>query len=284
MIPDWQVNTVFLPTLLLARYPSVSASLQDVLSSHAVEVRVLSDVRDIWARDYSPIQVASGRLVQFRYEPDYLAENPELRTGREVAEQFHEFGEVEHSDINLDGGNVVASEHTAILTDKIYRENPTWERAGLRAEIRRLLQVDQLIVIPKEPYDLIGHADAMVRFIDEKSVLVNNYSRLDRPFGERLLKALQRQGLKTELLPYFHEKHSRSEIPSAVGCFTNFLRTERLLILPAFGSKFDEVALGKLESGFPVLPIVPLDCTNLAREGGILNCVTAGYRDFTKAD
>jgi len=281
MIPDWQTNCVFLTSLLQARHPSVFTALQETLRSHGVEVRLLHEARDIWASDYCPVQVGSNRIVQFLYEPDYLENSPELRTGRSVADQFRDFGEIEHSEINIDGGNVVASEQTAILTDKIYRENPTWERARLRAELRRLLQVNQLIVIPKEPYDPIGHVDAMVRFIDEQSVLVNDYSQIDAAFGERLKAVLQRHGLAIEPMPYFHEKVSKDGIPSAVGGFTNFLRTEKVLVAPVYESNEDHVALKKLESAFPGLPIVPLNCTNLAREGGVLNCVSVSFRIST---
>src|SRR5206468_1187392 len=113
---------------------------------------------------------------------------------------------------------------------------------------------------------------------DEHSVLVNDYSRVDPAFGERFLKVLRRHQLEIETLPYFHENRSRAGIPSAVGCFTNFLRTEKVLVVPAYGSKKDHVALRKLEAVFPGLPIVPLDCTELAREGGVLNCISATYR------
>ena len=278
MIPDWEATGVFLADTLKVRHPDLFAQLHSLLTSHGVEIRLLNNVRDIWARDFCPIQVGPGKLVRFRYGPDYLNEHREVRTGREVAQQFSGLEEILYSDINLDGGNVVASRNKAIITDKVYRENPDWDRRKLRDELQRLLQVQQLIVIPREPYDLIGHADAMVRFIDEDTVLVNDYAEVDSPFGDRLVHALRCQGLAIELVPYFHERRSTGGIPSAVGCFVNFLRTEKVVIVPAYGSKYDQIALNRLKTLFSNVPVVSLDCTNLAREGGVLNCISAGFR------
>jgi agmatine deiminase len=278
MIADWDINCVFLAAILKDRHPTVFASLRRVLLSHGIEVRFLEGVRKIWARDFCPVQVLPGTLVKFLYAPDYLRDRPDLRTGDEILSSFRGVAWCNRAAIKLDGGNVVASRTKAILTEKIYRENAGWIDSGLRNRLQNLLHVDQLIVIPKEPFDRLGHADGMVRFIDEQSVLVNDYSEVHPRFGERLYKVLREHHLAIETLPYSYETRTRTFIPSAVGCYTNFLRTEKVLIAPAYGTQDDQVALRKLETVFPGLPIVPLDCTDLAREGGVLNCISAGFR------
>ena len=283
MIAGGEVNCVFLAAMLKDRHPTIFTNLRHVLMSHGIEVRLLKAVRDYWAKDYCPVQIGPGKLVKFRYDPDYLRDQPQLRTGDRVVKSIRGIGRCRRSDIILDGGNIVASRTKTILTDKVYKENPRWSRADLRNTLRKLLRVDQLIIVPKEPYDNIGHADAMIRFIDEDTVLVSDYSKVDPGFGVRLIEVLRRNRLAIETIPYFHEKRSRAGIPSAVGCFANFLHTEKVLIAPIYGSKHDHLALRKLESVFPGLPIVPLDCTNLAREGGVLNCVCAGYRQSEKS-
>ena len=283
MIADWEVNGVFLADMLKVRHPDLFTQLLSILTSHGVEVRLLENVRDIWARDYCPIQTGPREFVQFHYEPDYLKDNPELRTGREVAGQFLDLGECRHSNVNLDGGNVVASRNKAIVTDKIYRENSGWDRAKLRDELRRVLQVEQLIVIPKEPYDPIGHADAVVRFINDDTVLVNDYAEIDPAFGNRLVNILRRHGLAIELFAYYHEQRSTDGIPSASGCFANFLRTEKVLIVPAFGTEQDQKALSRLKALISDVPVISLDSTSLAREGGILNCISASFCRFSSS-
>lgn len=200
-----------------------------------------------------------------------------MKTGDEVLDSLRGVSWCDRSSVTLDGGNVVGSKSKAVLTDKIYRENPGWLRSDLRAKLGKLLHVEQMIVIPKEPFDPIGHSDAMVRFVDEQTVLVNDYSRVDPAFGERLTRVLRRHGLTVELLPYDHEKKTVAGIPSAVGNYTNFLRTNNVLVAPVYGADDDAAALQKLEAVFAGLPVVPIDCTDLAREGGVLNCVSASY-------
>jgi agmatine deiminase len=243
---------------------------------------LLDNVLDVWTKDYSPIQVGPRKFAQFRYEPNYLKESPDLRTGRDVAEQFIDLGECEHSEINLDGGNVVASRNKAILTDKIYRENPTWERSKLRDELRRILQVDQIVVIPGEPWEPIGHADGLVRFVNDNTVLASDYSNVNADFGKRLIKALSRHGLSIELVPYFSEESYTDGIQSAVGCYVNFLYTEKVVIVPAFGCEQDYTAFSRLKALILDVPVVSLECKNLARAGGIYNCVSSGFRSATQ--
>src|SRR5438067_1344452 len=101
MIPEWQHNCVYLADLLKDRHPSVFSRLLEILSSHGVQVRLLSKVRDIWARDYSTIQVLPKTFLKFRYEPDYLRDDPDLRTGDEVLESLSELGWCERSSIVL---------------------------------------------------------------------------------------------------------------------------------------------------------------------------------------
>ena len=67
-------------------------------------------------------------------------------------------------------------------------------------------------------------------------------------------------------------------IPSAVGCYANVLFTERVVIVPAFCTNQDQIALSRLKALIPKVPVVSLDCTQLAREGGVLNCISASFR------
>jgi agmatine deiminase len=284
MIADAEINGVFLADQLRDRFPCLFQQLNQTLVSHGVEVRLLHDVRDIWARDYCPIQVGSEEFVQFQYEPDYLKRHPKKRTGREVSRQFQDLGQCLHSEINLDGGNVVASQKSAILTDKIYAENRNRGPDELREELQELLQVEQLIVIPKEPDETFGHSDGMLRFINERSVLINDYTRLAPAFGNGLATVLHDHDLIVESLPYTWDKRSHYGIESAVGCYTNFLRTEQVIVVPAYGRKHDEEAIAKLRTVFPNVPVVSLDCRALASRGGVLNCIAASFRRGRRND
>lgn len=278
MISESKVDCVYLTALLGVRHPQLFKALKAWLLSQSVVVRILDNVKDIWARDFAPIQVADNALAKFRYAPDYLQGHEHLLTGDDVLNSFGDLGLCHRSEIVLDGGNAVGCRGKVILTDKIYRENPSWDRPRLRKHLEELFRVDHFIVIPKEPYDPVGHADGMVRFIDERAVLVNDYSGVDPAFGDRLFRVLRQAGLGIETLPYSHDRQSREGIPSSVGSYINFLRTGKTIVVPVYGTACDEIALERLAAVFPDVPVCPLPSTTLAGEGGVLNCVSATYR------
>jgi agmatine deiminase len=114
----------------------------------------------------------------------------------------------------------------------------------------------------------------VVRFIDGQAVLVNDYAQVDRAYGRCLRSALEKHGLACEVAPCFVEDRTTDGLPSAVGCYVNYLRTERLIVLPVFGVSQDEAALRKFERLFSGTGIFPLQCKKLARQGGCLNCVS----------
>jgi agmatine deiminase len=157
VIPDWETNCVYLSSLLPERYLKLWEQLSEILRSHRIPVRLIDGTRDIWARDYCPVQVGPRQFVKFRYSPDYLDGQKHLVTAGTVCRQFQNLGICRRSTLILDGGNVVAANKRVILTEKIYRENPRHGRSKLRSKLAELFQVDDCILIPKETGDAIGH-------------------------------------------------------------------------------------------------------------------------------
>ena len=187
MIPDRETNAVFISGLLPGRHPRVAAALRAASSDR---LRVIPGTRDVWCRDYMPVQLAPGRFVQFRYDPDYLRGDPHLRTKN--AAGLLNLEHCQWSNLVLDGGNVVRWHETAIITDKVFEENPKLSEPQVRRELERLLEVERLVVIPREPGDVVGHADGVVRFVDRDTLLVNDYGGMGRRYERRLREALGR--------------------------------------------------------------------------------------------
>lgn len=223
MIADWDTNTVFFTASLAGRFPRFWGQLQAILATTRIPVHILEGARDIWARDFMPVQVDENQFVKFRYKPDYLVGRDHERTGPEVCMQVGFLDRMQISEICLDGGNVVASSNRAILTEKVYSENPEWQRPALRRELCKALQVEECIFIPPDPEDEFGHADGVVRFIDDQTVVMSDYSSVDPRYGERVRKALDGHALNVHLLPYFADPTDDDDCLSAVGNFVNFL-------------------------------------------------------------
>jgi hypothetical protein len=272
MIADWHTNLVYFSDLLPARHPDLWQGLAGVLDQAGVGHRLLAGTRDIWTRDYMPAQVAEGDFVRFRYGPSYLRRRPDLVTPDEARRAAPPGTNLRPSSINLDGGNVVASSTRVILTAQVYWENPEYDRPALRQALARVFQAECILVCG-DPDDVFGHADGVVQFLDEGRVVVNDYRAVHPDYGERLEAALRRHGLAVERLPYDPTDEEHDGIPSAKGCYINYLRVGRLVVVPAFDMRQDDLACRTLERLLPGARIVPLRCEGLAREGGVLNCV-----------
>jgi agmatine deiminase len=279
VILDYETTCVYLATLLRSKYPSVWRDLTSILEANTISLIALEDVPQVWLRDFLPVQVGDSSFARFRYEPDYLDHYKHLVPDERVFQRIAHLGRFITSDINLDGGNVVAARDKVILTEKIVRENPRYERKELVNALLRLFRVPECILIPyEEAFDPVGHADGIVRFLDEDTVLINEYGRVNRAYGKRLRASIREHHLACEELPYYIEKGSTDGIPSAVGCFINYLQVKGLIVVPIFGSPQDEAALKRLDALWPGTRIVPVRCEDLARQGGALRCCSWAVR------
>jgi hypothetical protein len=72
MIHHDQTTVVYISSLLRQQYPAVVSALKDILGESLQEI---DGTKDIWCRDYMPVQLDTHRFVQFRYDPDYLNRN-----------------------------------------------------------------------------------------------------------------------------------------------------------------------------------------------------------------
>ena len=67
MVPDWETNCVFLSTTLQKRCPELLSELRASLMG--VRLFTVRETRDIWCRDYMPIQLGEGTFCQLVYNP-----------------------------------------------------------------------------------------------------------------------------------------------------------------------------------------------------------------------
>ena len=252
---------IYFSALLPVLYPTDAETLFTALTAHDVPYALLDGTRDVWVRDFMPVRTGSGKLVSFRYEPSYLKNDPVLRTDfrKDLAPQLGL--SVTYSNINLDGGNVVF-----LISDRVFSENPEYPSAALVHELSELLETEVLI-IPTLKSDMTGHADGMARFFDDRTVLCN------RPlsscgFEQQVKRAVQDCGLDAVDFPF---------VPtggvSAVGCYLNYLETERAVFLPVFGIEQDAEAETFARQLFSK-EIVPVNIREIAQQGGCLNCIS----------
>lgn len=268
-------KTVYMSELLKSRYPETCKNLTDILEKHNIKYAFLKGTKDIWCRDYMPVITESGKLIQFKYDPSYLKGKYEWEESRSDVKEVCRLNGIkaQFSDINIDGGNVLICGGRAILSDRIFSENPGYDKDALVKELSTLLECE-IIIIPAIKEDFTGHADGMVRFVDRNTILGNRLADEYKYWQKGIQKVLDTYNLKYIDVPFLTDMKDRKYPNSAIGIYVNFLEVENLIVAPEFGRDEDREVVAILQRAFPNKQIETINYNEVAREGGLLNCTT----------
>ena len=164
------------------------------------------------------------------------------------------------------------------MTDIIFRQNRRYSQSRLLRELEKLLD-RELVVIPQEPGDILGHSDGMVAPVPgRRAVFLNEYKGHLKRFGEKVYATLSRHSFNIIPFPVLFDKApSRHKMVCAFGYYINFLRMEDYILLPTFGLDEDSVAREIVTRHVPGVKIIPVPCQRLSLQGGCIHCVTMEY-------
>ena len=269
MIQDYQTNKVYLAKGL-SYYMPLSMLIVENLKCHGIDFAWLPRTENdnyIWARDYMPIQLERDLFLQYQYNPDYLKRYrgwipPYKAICKDLGLNCIT------TDIVMDGGNVIQCGNKVIMTDKIFKENPQYSREALVDELENLFFAE-LVIIPWDRYEMYGHADGMVRWIDGDRVLINNYGDFDPSFRKKLVDALSPH-FQVEELAY------RCTRPSKFSwAFLNYLQVKDCIFVPWMPISEAHEAMSRMNELFPdkkVRHIGPFE--DIVHMGGALHCVS----------
>lgn len=285
-------QTVYMSELLMSRYPIICQNLIEILERHRVKYSFIKGTKDIWCRDYMPVQTESGKFIQFKYDPSYLKGKKEWEDSRSDMAEIREKNEwlnnldITTSDINLDGGNVLICDGRAILSDRVFSENGIiqkgnpnfeFEKDSLINNLSKLLECEDVIIIPalkSQSEDLTGHADGMVRFVDKYTIIGNERRPNEYQYmKEGLQKAIDKYNLAYIDIPFFGGKDPKNP-ESAIGIYVNYLEVNDLIVLPIYNREEDKQVVKILQKAFPNKQIETINYNEIAKEGGLLNCTT----------
>ena len=293
MITDKETNIVYFSSLLEKNFNQIFKKIESIFEGNGLRVKLLKSTKDIWARDYMPIQVDVNHYIRYNYNPDYLREKKydDIRSDTQVVCDANDI-KTTFLDLIIDGGNVIKSKNKVILTDKIYTENTGRKLSELnrvtneeKDKIKKKLLVDfevkDVIIIPHQPYDYFGHADGMVRFIDDETILVNDFSDSDvsKSFLEKLYGVFGMHGLYIIHLPYkfYPEISNEKGETTAIGCYINFLQVGEVILFPKFceDEELDNSAYEKTRQIYKnKAKVYQVECRDIAIQGGVLNCIS----------
>lgn len=280
MITDRETNTVYFSDLLKSdpRFSRTCKEITHILKVCQVDFGFLPNTRDIWARDFMPVQIAENSFIEYRYDPDYLQgeDNRIIKTYPDIVCDAIGMKTIK-SDIVIDGGNIIKSKNTIILTDKILVENEgIYQPAQLIDKLKELFEVENIVLIPwDEKNDYFGHADGMIRFVEDKKVILQGYfNYYPKKFKDKLFNTLKENNIEWISLKYNVPKEDINKN----WAYINFLQTKDLIIIPKLGIDEDEQALLQFKSIFADYAererIFQVDMGAVVEEGGALNCIS----------
>jgi len=274
MIPDWKTNKLYFSDRLAKDYPENYANIEKALKDLQIEPHYLTDTKDIWARDFMPVQISEDEFIEYRYDPDYLQGKwkglRDLKSYPDIVCTRNKLPGTIKSDLIIDGGNVVKAENAVILTDKVAVEN-RMTKTEVTKQLKNTFEVDKVVLIPwYKDEEEFGHSDGMVRFINDSTVLLHQNDQ-DNP---KLIRKLQESRFDIQWLIF--DGHKKNKYSWA---YLNFLQIENAMLVPKLGNNEDEQAFEQLKnifkSSIDEKRIVQVDVKKLVENGkGALNCIS----------
>jgi len=273
MIPDWQTNKVYFSDRLEIGYSKSHANILNALNALQIEPRYLTDTKDVWARDYMPIQLGKDKFIEYRYDPDYLQGESkgyrDLKTYPDIVCNRNNLPTTTKSDLLLDGGNLVKSENSIILTDKVAIENRLTKTETIN-RLKRTFEVDTVVLIPWYKKEKFGHSDGVVRFINNNTVLLHEVDKINSTLTRKLHES------KLDIIWLEFEGKKNKKLNWA---YLNFLQMDNAILVPKLNIEEDEQALEQIQKHFKSFVdtkrIVQVEIRDIVETGdGALNCIS----------
>ena len=274
MLTDHLTNTVYFSSLLPEKCPVLNAHLVNALQKHDIPYAYLCGTKDIWCRDFMPIQVGAEYFVFFKYTPDYLQDKAGLRIQTNPEDVFQlESNKLKHIlpqsstiDLVLDGGNVVKCNDVIVMTDKVFVEN----KDKTPAEVDRILKDAfqcEILFLPWDG-DMCGHSDGIVHYAGDNRFLITNYRDFSKYYYYRYLKLLEK---KFEVIPL---KYKTKRFHARSWAYINFLQIGNLILVPQLGLEEDHQALEQISKALQNHEVIGIPALEAVRRGGALNCIS----------
>ena len=265
---DSNTNFVYIADRLEVEFKSFYDELTRLFDELGIAWGILKGTKDIWVRDFMPIQLGKNDFWGYKYEPDYLKDkvqfiSDQAKIAKSINLEFHP------SDIVFDGGNIVLCDDVAIICDKVFAENSKkFSKQELCAVLEKMLN-KKVVFLPwrKHGDDVYGHSDGFVKFCGDKKVLMSSHGDGYKNEAKQIVAILENSGFEVEQMGF------KKPCYESDWAYINFLQVGKNIIMPKFDNANDEIAMGFVASNFKYADIHAIDCSQIAKDGGVLHCV-----------
>ncbi len=298
MITDDLTNTVYFSALLPAACPNMFRSISAELRKRGIVYNILLETKDIWCRDYMPVQMETDRLISYKYTPDYLQDKKHIRLQTDpeqvLQSKSNELFRILPAsklkeevvfdglrpikimrpvvdsikvDLVIDGGNIVKCGNCIVMTEKVFVENKEKSRDEVERILRDAFQCDFLF-LPWDRNESFGHSDGIVHYAGNGKILLTNYDDISTYFYRRFRKALETRFDVIPLKYNVKRKHARS------WAYINFLQVGKLILVPQLDVVEDKLAVEQIGNALADCEVIGIPALEAVRKGGALNCIS----------
>lgn len=277
MIPAKQTNFLYFSKLLTTtdKYSRFWKNLKSILDTENIEYDFLDNTNDVWCKDYMPIQIDKGNFVQFVYDPDYLKtpDSEGLKTNPAKVTKNLKLGHIELSDMIVEGSNLVNFEKKVAVCDKIFRDNSFLkDKESVIGKLKEYLNFKEILILPTNRDDIFGQASTAVRYMNDNTLIVVDSKIDSKAWTKSVDRVLQEADLHLIDFPGdLRIKKSKNDPTTAFRCYINFILIGNVIIFPQFDVLEDQIALNAIKKLYPVCKVYPLDCCDIALDGGVLD-------------
>ena len=280
---DTMTNFVYISDKLKEFYPRTYSRLTKLFDDMEIEWGEIEGTKDIWIRDYMPIQISSDNFVIYNYNPDYLKDSgvEYITDSKAIADRVLKHCNKDHYDITLDGGNVVTCAGHMVLTDKVFTENGRKKYDPEFCNYISAVLNSEVIFLPwhcenpNDPNaDVYGHADGFIHWTGNNRVLMSNHRDYCPEEADEIKRRLECVGFEvTEML--FDVPNPDKDYNWA---YINYLEVGNKIIVPTFGIPEDIQALRYIKKANPDSIVRGFRIKDIAKKGGALHCITWNIR------
>lgn len=199
MIKDIDTNIVYLADKLKIKYPDFFHRFTHLLNIMDIKWNLIPHTKDIWVRDFMPIQTANGEFLQYNYKPDYLQDNQSIRLQSDpsyICESMQL--NCKKTDIIIDGGNITICDNRIVMTDKVFADNHKEKNDTSFKKLLENFLGHEIIIIPwhcinpdDEYADIFGHSDGFIHWCGDNRVLMSNHRDFDPEEAKRIREIME---------------------------------------------------------------------------------------------
>ncbi len=247
---------------------------------------------DIWLRDTAPIFVKStfGQVASVSFRFNGWGEKFVMQGDREVSTAVQrESSKAEFSSaLIFEGGSIdVDGLGTALSTEECLlncNRNPLLGKVDIEAELNRTLGISKIIWLEGglQNDHTDGHVDNIARFVGPGRVICMVARSPEDPnvttmqaIADRLERSTDAQGNSLQVI----KAPSVGAMTGPDGEFIpasylNFFIANKAVIVPIYGSRFDDEALSVISSCFPERQTIGVRANSVLSGGGSWHCIT----------